>query len=157
MKIVTKIIANYLKKVMGKLIGRTQSSFILGRQVVDNVILVQEVVHCIRRKIGKKCWIVAKIDPEKAYDRIKWPFLSEVLRQVGFQELMIKLIMNCTTMTTFQFYGMGRNLRGLHHLGVSGKEIPSSHTSSFCVWRCWDIKFRGRWMVVHRKDLNFKT
>lgn len=112
MKIVSKIIANYLKKVMGKLIGGTQSSFILGRQVVDNIILVQEVVHCIRRKIGKKCWIVAKIDPEKAYDRIKWPFLSEVLRQMGFQELMIKLIMNCTTMTTFSVLRNREKLEG---------------------------------------------
>jgi len=43
-----------LKQVIGKLIGPAQSSFIPERLSLDNIIVVQEAVHSMRRKQGRK-------------------------------------------------------------------------------------------------------
>lgn len=36
--------------------------------------------------------MVLKLDLEKAYDRISWPFLAEVMRQVGFSHEISRLV-----------------------------------------------------------------
>lgn len=47
-KIITKSMVMRLKRVMPKLIGPAQSSFIPGRLSVDNIVVVQEAVHSMR-------------------------------------------------------------------------------------------------------------
>lgn len=42
--LVNKIIANRLKPLMKDVVGEWQSSFIPGRQTVDNVVVVQEIL-----------------------------------------------------------------------------------------------------------------
>lgn len=79
--------------------GEWQSSFIPHRQAMDNVVIAQEVVHSMRRAHGKKHRMVAKIDLEKAYDRIDWTFLEQVLRTVGFREPLIRVILSCLSLT----------------------------------------------------------
>lgn len=44
-KILAKVLANRLKKVLDKLISPLQNAFIAGRQIVDNIILAQETLH----------------------------------------------------------------------------------------------------------------
>lgn len=51
-KIITKTMVMRLKKVMNKLIDPAQSSFIPGRLSTDNIVVVQEAVHSMRRKKG---------------------------------------------------------------------------------------------------------
>ena len=70
-KMLTKIMVIRLKNVMPKLIGPAQSSFIPGRLSTDNIVVVQEDVHSMKRKQGKKGWMLLKLDLEKAYDRIR--------------------------------------------------------------------------------------
>ncbi|KAI5673989.1 hypothetical protein M9H77_14353 [Catharanthus roseus] len=52
-----------------------------GRQWVGNIIIIREMIHSTRHKKGKKGWMALKLDLEKVYDRISWPFLDVVLRQ----------------------------------------------------------------------------
>lgn len=40
-----------------------------------------------------------KVDLEKAYDRVDWNFLKEVLRVKGFKSVLQQLIMECITTT----------------------------------------------------------
>ncbi|QHO04427.1 LINE-1 retrotransposable element ORF2 protein [Arachis hypogaea] len=62
-KIITKIIANRLRKVMEKLVTLTQCSFISGRHSTDNIIITQEVIHSMRnKKKSSKDWMGIKID-----------------------------------------------------------------------------------------------
>lgn len=53
-KAITKIISNRLKNLMHLLMGEGQASFIPRRQVVDNVIIIQEVLYSMKRKAGLK-------------------------------------------------------------------------------------------------------
>lgn len=53
-KTITKTMVLRLKKVMPKLIGPAQSSFIPGRVSTNNIVVVQEAVHSMRRKRVEK-------------------------------------------------------------------------------------------------------
>lgn len=70
-KIFTKAMVLRLKQLMPKLIGPSKASFIPGRLSSDNIVIVQEAVHSMRRKKGRKGWMLLKLDLEKAYDRIR--------------------------------------------------------------------------------------
>ncbi|CAL1402624.1 unnamed protein product [Linum trigynum] len=65
LKSITKAMTCRLKPLMRKLISPHQSSFIPGRQTTDNIIVVQEVLHSLRKRKGKKGGLVFKIDLEK--------------------------------------------------------------------------------------------
>lgn len=45
--------------------------------------------------------MVLRIDMEKAYDRIEWSFLFEVLKCFGFSEGWIQLIWQCVSTMTY--------------------------------------------------------
>lgn len=77
--------------------GKQQFSFIPGRQGIDNVVIVQEIVHNMRKKTGNVVWMAIKLDHEKAYDKINWDFLWSLLTVVGFEATLIDLIMFCVT------------------------------------------------------------
>lgn len=85
-KIVTKVIANRVKRVMKNLIGVCQASFIPGQQVTDNIVIVQEVLLLMRKIVSKKGGMIVKINLEKAYDRIDWSFLRMVLKIISVDE-----------------------------------------------------------------------
>lgn len=94
-KTITKTMVKRLKGVMNKLIGPAQSSFIPGRLSTDNIVIVQEAVHSMRRKKGRKGWMLLKLDLEKAYDRIRWDFLEDTLMAAGLSARWIRWIMQC--------------------------------------------------------------
>ncbi|CAA7037235.1 unnamed protein product [Microthlaspi erraticum] len=96
-KTITKTMVMRLKKVMQKLIGPAQSSFIPGRLSADNIVLVQEAVHSMKKKKGRRGWMLLKLDLEKAYDRIRWDFLEDTLKSAGLPESWIQWILQCVT------------------------------------------------------------
>ncbi|XP_013739955.2 uncharacterized protein LOC106442870 [Brassica napus] len=94
-KIITKAMVLRLKRLMPMLIGPAQASFIPGRLSTDNIVVVQEAVHSMRRKKGRKGWMLLKLDLEKAYDRIRWDFLEDTLYAAKLPQVWIKWIMEC--------------------------------------------------------------
>ncbi|VVA35314.1 PREDICTED: reverse mRNAase, partial [Prunus dulcis] len=78
-KVVSKILVSRLRPCMTKLVSPNQVSFVPGRQITDNIIVAQEVLHKFKNAKGKKGFIAWKIDLSKAYDRMQWPFIREVL------------------------------------------------------------------------------
>ena len=81
-KIFTKVINNRILKVADKLIGPSQTSFISGRYIMEGVVILHETIHELHRK--KQHGVILKLDFEKAYDKLKWPFVQQVLRMKGF-------------------------------------------------------------------------
>ncbi|XP_019168818.1 PREDICTED: uncharacterized protein LOC109164726 [Ipomoea nil] len=96
-KILTKTITNRLKSILPRMVGPFQSSFIPGRQISDNVIIYQEVLHTMRELRGNKKYMAIKLDLEKAYDRLSWDFIKDTLKQAGFNERWRDIIMTCVT------------------------------------------------------------
>lgn len=96
-KTITKVMVGRLKSVINKLFGPAQSSFIPGRLSADNIVVIQEAVHSMRRKKGRKGWMLLKLDLEKAYDRIRWEFLEDTLQAAGLSEQWTRWIMTCVS------------------------------------------------------------
>ncbi|GKV01045.1 hypothetical protein SLEP1_g13643 [Rubroshorea leprosula] len=69
-KIVSKILANRLSKVLDLVISPNQTAFIGGRHITDGIIITNEIIH--EAKQSKKPMLVFKEDFEKAYDSINW-------------------------------------------------------------------------------------
>jgi ribonuclease HI/exonuclease III len=92
-KIITKVIANRIKKVLPRIIPENQGGFIQGRQIQDNIILVQEAIHssCQRKEKG----MLIKLDLANAFDRVRLNFLFAVMFKMGFHPHMVRWIKAC--------------------------------------------------------------
>lgn len=89
-KIISKIISRSLNPLLPRLISVNQSDFIFGRLITENVMLAQEIVHNIS-KTNSGGNVVLKLDMAKAYDRLSWNFMKDVLRK--FVSLVTGLIL----------------------------------------------------------------
>lgn len=71
-KIMTKMVANRLKCLLPNLISKSQSTFILGRSIQENCILVFEVMHAYHQRTrGKDYSATLRMDIGKAYDNMQ--------------------------------------------------------------------------------------
>ena len=52
-------------------------------------------MHKFKKSKGKQAWVALKLDMEKAYDRLEWPFIRKCLEQLGFHSKWIHWIMEC--------------------------------------------------------------
>lgn len=80
-KILIKLLANRLKRVMPTLISENQSAFVGDRQILDEVLLENEVVNWAK-SCSKKLMLI-KIDFAKAYDCVNWDFLDLIMEQMS--------------------------------------------------------------------------
>ena len=62
------MLANRIKRVMDKVISKSQNAFVERRQILDVVLITNEIVDSSPRR--KKRGLVYKLDIEKAYDSI---------------------------------------------------------------------------------------
>ncbi|GKV53234.1 hypothetical protein SLEP1_g59770, partial [Rubroshorea leprosula] len=81
-KLLAKVLANRLKMVMSDIISDSQSAFVGGRQLVDSVLILNEVVHEVKSR--KQQSFMFKADFEKAYDCVDWGFLDWMMDSMGF-------------------------------------------------------------------------
>jgi hypothetical protein len=102
-QIISKILAVRLKGVPPEVISPMQSAFVRDRLITDNVLVAYECVHAIKNKHGGKASACAvKLDMHKAYDRVEWIFLGNMLRKLGFDERWISLMMACASSVRYQ-------------------------------------------------------
>jgi hypothetical protein len=81
-KIFMKVIINRLTGVVHRVIQPTQSAFLPGRNIMEGAIILREIIHELHRK--RLNGVILKIDFEKVYDKVKWPFVKQVLQMKGF-------------------------------------------------------------------------
>ena len=84
-KILSKILANRLKGILGDIISPQKKAFVPGRQIQDNIIVAHEAFHYLKlKKHGDVSELGLKLDMNKAYDRVEWDFVEATLGQFGF-------------------------------------------------------------------------
>ncbi|KAG6487840.1 hypothetical protein ZIOFF_056576 [Zingiber officinale] len=93
-KIVSKLVANRLNSVIHKLISPSQSGFVKGRLISDNIHLAQELNHKLNYRV-RGGNLILKLDMAKAYDRVQWVFLLNVMKAFGFSDRFMDIIKRC--------------------------------------------------------------
>jgi hypothetical protein len=102
-KVISKMLAARLRGLLSEIIGPTQSAFVPGRLITDNVLVAYECFHSIKkRRQGKKGTCAVKLDMHKAYDRVEWGFLEKIMLKMGFDRRWVKLIMKCVTTVRYR-------------------------------------------------------
>ncbi|KAL0429893.1 UNVERIFIED_CONTAM: putative mitochondrial protein [Sesamum radiatum] len=109
MKIATKCIANRLKPLLDRIIAPTQSAFIPGRLISDNILIAFEINHFLKNKTwGNTGHMAIKLDISKAYDKVEWSFLRQVLLKLGFHSLFVDLVLLCVSFVSYSIILGGR-------------------------------------------------
>lgn len=81
-KVLAKVLANRMKKVMCSVIGEIQTDFVENRQIIDSFVKANEIIH--KWKYDQNGGLMVKLDFEKAYDSIDFSFLDNCKEQMGF-------------------------------------------------------------------------
>lgn len=90
-RILSKVMANRLKKCLGSIVSDKQSAFLEGRLLTDNALIAFELNHYMKRKTqGREGVVGLKIDISKACDRLEWSFVRNMMLKFGFCELLIE-------------------------------------------------------------------
>lgn len=81
-KILAKLLAGRMRRVIGKLVSPNQTAFVPDRNIADGVLIVNEVLDLAKRE--RRHCVAFKVDFEKSYNRVSWNFLRHVLSKMGF-------------------------------------------------------------------------
>ncbi|GJV55439.1 putative RNA-directed DNA polymerase, eukaryota, reverse transcriptase zinc-binding domain protein [Tanacetum coccineum] len=81
-KIISKLLANRLSKVIDKVVSKEKSAFILGRQILDGPLIISEIIQWYKKR--KKKMLIFKVDFEKAFDSLSRNYLDFILASLGF-------------------------------------------------------------------------
>ena len=112
-KLVTKILANRLAGTLDQLVSPNQSAFIKGRFILDNFMLVHQTTKFLHQQ--KQPRILLKLDINKAFDSVSWPFLLEVMKQLGFGPVWCDIISGLLATSSTQVLLNGSPGEKIHH------------------------------------------
>jgi len=102
-KVISKVLSFRLKKLLPGLISETQSAFVAGRLITDNILIAQENFHALwTNPACRKKYIAIKTDMSKAYDRVEWSFLQALMLKMGFAQKWVDLITFCISSVSYK-------------------------------------------------------
>ena len=122
-KLLTKVLANRLKRVVGSLVLDFQHAFVGGRQILNAVLIANETIDS-RLKANLR-GLLCKLDIEKAYDHVNWNCVIAVMDKMGFGSKWLSWIRWCISMVHFSvlvndspsgFFTRSRGLKQGAHL-----------------------------------------
>lgn len=89
-KILSKALANRLKKVMGQIIHNDQSYCVPERSIIDNITVIRDVFE-VAKLAGQNFGLIS-LDQEKAFDRVEHKYLWNAFMSFGIPYEFTKLI-----------------------------------------------------------------
>ena len=143
-KLITKYIVNRLKQVLPDLTSPMQSSFVLRLKISDNIILMQEFLHSMRKKTGAKGSMAIKVYLEKAYDGLRWGFIQVTLTSMRFLVNMTLVIMNCISTCSLNILWTGNWLKHFNPFEEYSKKTPFRCTYLWLIWSDYLISLRKK-------------
>ena len=128
-KLISKVLANRLKVILPQIISENQRTFLFGRLITDNVLVAFELMHYLEhKKEGKEGFVAIKLDMSKAYDRVEWGFIKQVIEKMGFHEKWIKLMMHCITYVSYSIL-----VNGVAYGSITPTNF-ALYLSFMCIW-----------------------
>jgi exonuclease III len=89
-KLCTKTLAIRTNKVLHKLISKTQTGYVPGRQVNDNSRLLEEIIQSFHNE-NKQAYLVT-LDAQKAFDSVDHEYLLTCLKAYDFPDIYINQV-----------------------------------------------------------------
>jgi len=89
-KICTKAIALRTNLILHKLVDKTQTGYVPGRQVTDNNRLIEEIIDMAHDK--NELYYLVTLDARKAFDSVDHQYLLDILKVYNFPQEYIKWI-----------------------------------------------------------------
>ena len=101
-KLISKVLANRLKKLLAFVVFENQSAFQARMVITNNILMLFETLDYIKhQQYGKSGFMTLKRDMNKAYDRVEWFFMEILLKKMGFHDKWVALTMECMTAISY--------------------------------------------------------
>ncbi|CAL8162629.1 unnamed protein product [Prunus armeniaca] len=98
-----------LKQILLDVIYDSQTAFVPGRLIQDNIVVAHKAFHYLRlKKKGKNYEAGLKVDMSKAYDRVEWDFLAAAMAKMRFDNFWIHLVITCISTVSFSILLNGK-------------------------------------------------
>ena len=155
-KIASKAVVNRLKSVLSVIVSENQSAFTKGHFITDNVLVAFETMHHIsQKKSGRVGEMTLKLDMSKAYDRVEWTCLENVMRKMDVHQNMIYVIMRCITTVTYSICINGQTRgRIVPSRGLRQGDLLSPYLFLFCAERLLALLRHAAWrQAMHGVDV----
>ena len=99
-KCISKIIAARIKQCIPDIISPSQSAFVQGQSIANNVLITQDLMLNYHHDMGPpRCAL--KVDIMKAYDTVSWGCIMNILSCMGTPTHLLRCIKACITTPSF--------------------------------------------------------
>lgn len=89
-KILTKILANCLKRILPDIISQEHNCSIPQQTLFNNLFLIRDLIKYQKQKKNK--FYLLQIHQEKAFDKIDRPLLFQTIEKLGFSKCSIEFL-----------------------------------------------------------------
>ena len=101
-KLASKVLANRLKRFLPNIVSENRSAFMSSRLITDNVLVAFVTMHYLNNKRhGRQGEMALKLNMSKAFDRVEWGCLKDIMLKIGFSDRWVNIMMLCVTSVTY--------------------------------------------------------